>query len=116
MFSLNSSLNDIFKGKYDVLISSLNNKAAWTIYQTADLKKYKFLQLQVRDGNFSEIASNIVTYDFFKDCNTYNRTFGVWANGWQNTEYCVLCRYVDNTHAALYVGTGLMQAVLSGLY
>lgn len=114
--SLNSSLNDSFKGKHDVLISSLNNKATWTIYQTADLTKYKFLQLQVRDGNYSEIASNIVTYAYFKDCNTYNRTFGVWTNGWQNTEYCVLCCYVDNTHAALYVGTRLTQAVLSGLY
>lgn len=27
-----------------------------------------------------------------------------------------LCRYIDNTHVALYVGTGLTQAVLSGLY
>lgn len=116
LMTLNSSLNDSFKGKHDVLISSLNNKGTWTMYQTADLTKYKFLQLQVRDGNYSEIASNIVTYAYFKDCNTYNRTFGVWANGWQNTEYCVLCRYVDNTHAALYVGTRLTQAVLSGLY
>lgn len=113
---MNGSLNDSFKGKYDVLIVALDNKATWTIYQTADLTKYKFLQLQVKDGNYSEIASNIVTYGYFKDCNTYNRTFGVWANGWQSFEYCVLCRYVDNTHAALYVGTGLTQAVLSGLY
>lgn len=114
--SLNSSLGNSFKGKYDVLVSSLSNNATWTQYQIADVTKYKFLQLQVRDENYSEIASNIIAYDFFKDCNTYQRTFGVWANAWQNTEYCVLCCYVDNTHAALYVGTRLTQAVLSGLY
>ena len=114
--SLNSSLGNSFKGKYDVLVSSLSNNATWTQYQIADVTKYKFLQLQVRDGNYSEIASNIIAYDFFKDCNTYQRTFGVWANAWENLEYCVLCRYVDNTHVELYVGTRLTQAVLSGLY
>lgn len=114
--SLNSSLGNSFKGKYDVLVSSLSNNATWTQYQIADVTKYKFLQLQVRDENYSEIASNIIAYDFFKDCNTYQRTFGVWANAWKNFEYCVLCRYVDNTHVALYVGTGLRQVVLSGLY
>lgn len=114
--SLNSSLGNSFKGKYDVLVSSLSNNATWTQYQIADVTKYKFLQLQVRDENYSEIASNIIAYDFFKDCNTYQRTFGVWANALENFEYCVLCRYVDNTHVALYVGTRLTQAVLSGLY
>lgn len=114
--SLNSSLGNSFKGKYDVLVSSLSNNATWTQYQIADVTKYKFLQLQVRDGNYSEIASNIIAYDFFKDCNTYQRTFGVWANAWENLEYCVLCSYVDNTHVELYVGTRLTQAVLSGLY
>lgn len=114
--SLNSSLGNSFKGKYDVLVSSLSNNATWTQYQIADVTKYKFLQLQVRDGNYSEIASNIIAYDFFKDCNTYQRTFGVWANAWENLEYCVLCCYVDNTHVELYVGTRLTQAVLSGLY
>lgn len=114
--SLNSSLGNSFKGKYDVLVSSLSNNATWTQYQIADVTKYKFLQLQVRDENYSEIASNIIAYDFFKDCNTYQRTFGVWANALENFEYCVLCCYVDNTHVALYVGTRLTQAVLSGLY
>jgi hypothetical protein len=114
--SLNSSLGNSFKGKYDVLVSSLSNNATWTQYQIADVTKYKFLQLQVRDENYSEIASNIIAYDFFKDCNTVQRTFGVWANAWKNFEYCVLCCYVDNTHVALYVGTGLRQVVLSGLY
>lgn len=114
--SLNSSLGNSFKGKYDVLVSSLSNNATWTQYQIADVTKYKFLQLQVRDENYSEIASNIIAYDFFKDCNTFQRTFGVWANAWKNFEYCVLCCYVDNTHVALYVGTGLRQVVLSGLY
>lgn len=114
--SLNSSLGNSFKGKYDVLVSSLSNNATWTQYQIADVTKYKFLQLQVRDENYSEIASNIIAYDFFKDCNTEQRTFGVWANAWRNFEYCVLCCYVDNTHVALYVGTGLRQVVLSGLY
>ena len=114
--SLNSSLGNSFKGKYDVLVSSLSNNATWTQYQIADVTKYKFLQLQVRDENYSEIASNIIAYDFFKDCNTVQRTFGVWANVWKNFEYCVLCCYVDNTHVALYVGTGLRQVVLSGLY
>lgn len=114
--SLNSSLGNSFKGKYDVLVSSLSNNATWTQYQIADVTKYKFLQLQVRDGNYSEIASNIIAYDFFKDCNTYQRTFGVWANALENFEYCVLCCYVDNTHVELYVGTRLTQAVLSGLY
>lgn len=113
---LNSGLGNSFKGKYDVLVSSLSNNATWTQYQIADVTKYKFLQLQVRDENYSEIASNIIAYDFFKDCNTYQRTFGVWANAWKNFEYCVLCCYVDNTHVALYVGTGLRQVVLSGLY
>lgn len=114
--SLNSSLGNSFKGKYDVLVSSLSNNATWTQYQIADVTKYKFIQLQVRDENYSEIASNIIAYDFFKDCNTVQRTFGVWANAWKNFEYCVLCCYVDNTHVALYVGTGLRQVVLSGLY
>lgn len=114
--SLNSSLGNSFKGKYDVLVSSLSNNATWTQYQIADVTKYKFLQLQVRDENYSEIASNIIAYDFFKDCNTDQRTFGVWANAWKNFEYCVLCYYIDNTHVALYVGTGLRQVVLSGLY
>ena len=114
--SLNSSLGNSFKGKYDVLVSSLSNNATWTQYQIADVTKYKFLQLQVRDENYSEIASNIIAYDFFKDCNTEQRTFGVWANAWENLEYCVLCCYLDNTHVALYVGTRLTQAVLSGLY
>lgn len=114
--SLNSSLGNSFKGKYDVLVSSLSNNATWTQYQIADVTKYKFLQLQVRDENYSEIASNIIAYDFFKDCNTYQRTFGVWANALENFEYCVLCCYVDNTHVGLYVGTRLAQAVLSGLY
>lgn len=114
--SLNSSLGNSFKGKYDVLVSSLSNNATWTQYQIADVTKYKFLQLQVRDENYSEIASNIIAYDFFKDCNTSQRTFGVWANAWRNFEYCVLCYYIDNTHVALYVGTGLRQVVLSGLY
>ena len=114
--SLNSSLGNSFKGKYDVLVSSLSNNATWTQYQIADVTKYKFLQLQVRDENYSEIASNIIAYDFFKDCNTYQRTFGVWANAWKNYENCVLCCYVDNTHVALYVSTGLRQVVLSGLY
>lgn len=114
--SLNSSLGNSFKGKYDVLVSSLSNNATWTQYQIADVTKYKFLQLQVRDENYSEIASNIIAYDFFKDCNTVQRTFGVWANALENFEYCVLCCYLDNTHVALYVGTRLTQAVLSGLY
>lgn len=114
--SLNSSLGNSFKGKYDVLVSSLSNNATWTQYQIADVTKYKFLQLQVRDENYSEIASNIIAYDFFKDCNTYQRTFGVWTNALENFEYCVLCCYVDNTHVGLYVGTRLTQAVLSGLY
>lgn len=114
--SLNSSLGNSFKGKYDVLVSSLSNNATWTQYQIADVTKYKFLQLQVRDENYSEIASNIIAYDFFKDCNTDQRTFGVWANALENFEYCVLCCYLDNTHVALYVGTRLTQAVLSGLY
>lgn len=114
--SLNSSLGNSFKGKYDVLVSSLSNNATWTQYQIADVTKYKFLQLQVRDENYSEIASNIIAYDFFKDCNTEQRTFGVWANALENHEYCVLCYYLDNTHVALYVGTRLTQAVLSGLY
>lgn len=114
--SLNSSLGNSFKGKYDVLVSSLSNNATWTQYQIADVTKYKFLQLQVRDENYSEIASNIIAYDFFKDCNTEQRTFGVWANALENFEYCVLCCYLDNTHVALYVGTRLTQAVLSGLY
>lgn len=114
--SLNSSLSDSFKGKYDILISSLSNNATWTRYQIADLTKYKFLQLQVRDENYSEIVSNIVTYGYFKDCNTDRRTFGAWANGWQHLEYCVLCHYIDDTHVALYIGTELRQAVLSGLY
>ena len=91
--SLNSSLGNSFKGKYDVLVSSLSNNATWTQYQIADVTKYKFLQLQVRDENYSEIASNIIAYDFFKDCNTDQRTFGVWANAWRNFEYCVLCYY-----------------------
>lgn len=64
--SLNSSLGNSFKGKYDVLVSSLSNNATWTQYQIADVTKYKFLQLQVRDGNYSEIASNIIAYDFLK--------------------------------------------------
>lgn len=114
--SLNSGLGNSFKGKYDVLVSSLSNNATWTPYQIADVTKYKFLQLQVRDENYSEIASNIIAYDFFKDCNTVQRTFGVWANALENLEYCVLCCYIDNTHVALYVGTGLRQVVLSGLY
>lgn len=114
--SLNSGLGNSFKGKYDVLVSSLSNNATWTQYQIADVTKYKFLQLQVRDENYSEIASNIIAYDFFKDCNTEQRTFGVWANALENLEYCVLCCYIDNTHVALYVGTGLRQVVLSGLY
>ena len=114
--SLNSSLGNSFKGKYDVLVSSLSNNATWTQYQIADVTKYKFLQLQVRDENYSEIASNIIAYDFFKDCNTEDRTFGVWAKALGNFEYCVLCSYLDNTHVALYVGTRLTQAVLSGLY
>lgn len=114
--SLNSGLGNSFKGKYDVLVSSLSNNATWTQYQIADVTKYKFLQLQVRDENYSEIASNIIAYDFFKDCNTVQRTFGVWANALENFEYCVLCCYIDNTHVALYVGTGLRQVVLSGLY
>lgn len=114
--SLNSSLGNSFKGKYDVLVSSLSNNATWTPYQIADVTKYKFLQLQVRDENYSEIASNIIAYDFFKDCNTEKRTFGVWAKALENFEYCVLCFYLDNTHVALYVGTRLTQAVLSGLY
>lgn len=114
--SLNSGLGNSFKGKYDVLVSSLSNNATWTPYQIADVTKYKFLQLQVRDENYSEIASNIIAYDFFKDCNTVQRTFGVWVNALENFEYCVLCCYIDNTHVALYVGTGLRQVVLSGLY
>lgn len=106
----------LFQGKTELLSATKDNFGVWNIYLVNDLSKYKIIQLQIRDDNYSEIVSNFVSLDDFKNCSNVNRTFGAWAKGFGDFSMCALCYYIDNTHVGLFVSTGVTQIVLRGWY
>ena len=106
----------LFQGKTELLSASKDNLGTWKSYLVNDLSKYKIIQLQIRDDNYSEIVSNFVSLDDFKNCSNANRTFGAWAKGFGDFSMCALCYYIDNTHVGLFIATGITQIVLRGWY
>lgn len=108
--------NQSYLGKFDVITTATGGTGTWEGRTVSSLSKYKFIQIQVRDGNFSEIASNITPFGHFKDCNTVTRTFGAWANDWENVEYCGMASYIDDTNLRIYCGTKIIQVDLIGWY
>lgn len=108
--------NRSYFGDYDVIATAAGGTGMWEGRTVSSLSKYKFIQIQVRDGNFSEIASNITPFGHFKDCNTVTRTFGAWANDWKNVEYCGMASYIDDTNLRIYCGTKITQVDLIGWY
>lgn len=108
--------NQSYLGKFDVITTAAGGTGTWEGRTVSSLSKYKFIQIQVRDGNFSEIASNITPFSHFKDCNTVTRTFGAWANDWKNVGYCGMASYIDDTNLRIYCGAKISQVDLIGWY
>lgn len=108
--------NQSYFGKFDVITTVAGGTGTWEGRTVSSLSKYKFIQIQVRDGNFSEIASNITPFSHFKDCNTVTRTFGAWANDFENVEYCGMASYIDDTNLRIYCGVKINQVDLVGWY
>lgn len=108
---LNGSL---FKGECIFLVS-LTNKGVWTLFEVQNLSQFKQIQILFRDINVSELASNLASYASFKDCNSEIRVFQARYGIVDNNDIAQ-AHYVDDTHVAVYLGTGgnSNQAVLVG--
>lgn len=108
---LNGSL---FKGEC-IFLASLTNKGVWTPFEVQNLSQFKQIQILFRDINVSELASNLASYASFKDCNSEIRVFQARYGIVDNNDIAQ-AHYVDDTHIAVYLGTGgnSNQAVLVG--
>lgn len=104
----------LFKGECIFLVS-LTNKGVWTLFEVQNLSQFKQIQILFRDINVSELASNLASYASFKDCNSEIRVFQARYGIVDNNDIAQ-AHYVDDTHVAVYLGTGgnSNQAVLVG--
>lgn len=110
-----SDLNgSIFKGECIFLVS-LTNKGVWTPFEVQNLSQFKQIQILFRDANVSELASNLTSYDSFKNCDSVIRVFQA-RYGIADNNDIAQAHYIDDAHVEVYLGTGSNsnQAVLVG--